>query len=67
VAAHEHGVGEQHTDAGEVPGVDQLRELIDGAVGMNENNTSMPTGNAAWWAEYREHLEGVARKASGQE
>ncbi|MET9908339.1 DinB family protein [Streptomyces sp. NPDC006476] len=57
-------IADTHRHAGHA---DIIRELIDGAVGMNENNTSMSRGNAAWWAEYREYLEAVARKASGQE
>jgi hypothetical protein len=57
-------IADTHRHAGHA---DIIRELIDGAVGMNENNTSMPKGDTAWWAEYRQQLESVARKASGQE
>ncbi|MEU1274541.1 DinB family protein [Streptomyces sp. NPDC005799] len=57
-------IADTHRHAGHA---DIIRELIDGAVGMNENNTSMPQGDTAWWAEYRQQLESVARKASGQE
>ncbi|MFE2043661.1 DinB family protein [Streptomyces sp. NPDC059477] len=43
---------------------DILRELLDGAVGMSETNTSLTTDDKAWWAEYRDQLERSAREAS---
>ncbi|MEU1592636.1 DinB family protein [Streptomyces sp. NPDC005708] len=43
---------------------DIVRELIDGAVGMNEGNTSMGPGDSTWWQNYRSRLEGVAEKAA---
>ncbi|MBX9394801.1 DinB family protein [Streptomyces sp. TRM72054] len=42
---------------------DILRELIDGAVGMREDNTAMPPGDSAWWEDYRARLERAAREA----
>lgn len=42
---------------------DILRELIDGAVGMREDNTGMPPGDSAWWEDYRARLERAAREA----
>jgi hypothetical protein len=42
---------------------DILRELIDGAVGMNEANTSIGTQSPTWWADYRSRLEDVAAEA----
>ncbi|MEV6106687.1 DinB family protein [Streptomyces sp. NPDC051940] len=45
---------------------DILRELIDGAVGMDETNTSTPEADAAWWADYRDRLERAAREAGGK-
>ncbi|MGW7268721.1 hypothetical protein [Streptomyces sp. NPDC054842] len=36
---------------------------MDGAVGMNEGNTSMPTDDPKWWAEHRGRLERAARDA----
>ncbi|AYL36784.1 MULTISPECIES: DinB family protein [Streptomyces] len=42
---------------------DILRELIDGEVGMSETNTSMMSGDAAWWETYRARLEQAARQA----
>ncbi|MGW3313980.1 DinB family protein [Streptomyces fungicidicus] len=42
---------------------DILRELIDGEVGMSETDTSMMSGDAAWWETYRARLEQAARQA----
>ncbi|MYQ46288.1 DUF664 domain-containing protein [Streptomyces sp. SID4985] len=42
---------------------DILRELIDGAVGMNQGNTSIPPGGEEWWETYRDRLERAAREA----
>lgn len=42
---------------------DILRELIDGAVGMREDNDSMPPGDAAYWESHRSRLEHAAREA----
>ncbi|MFJ4473071.1 DinB family protein [Streptomyces sp. NPDC089424] len=44
---------------------DIVRELIDGAVGMQDGNTSIPPGGTAWWEEYRDRLERAAREADG--
>jgi hypothetical protein len=53
-------ISDTHRHAGHA---DILRELMDGAVGMNEGNTSMPTDDSAWWADYRDRLEHAARDA----
>ena len=42
---------------------DLVRELIDGAVGLRQDNDNMAPGDAAWWASYRSRLEQVAREA----
>ncbi|MDT0405154.1 MULTISPECIES: DinB family protein [Streptomyces] len=42
---------------------DVLRELMDGAAGMSETDTSLPSHDPAWWAAYRDRLERVAREA----
>ncbi|MFF9350730.1 DinB family protein [Streptomyces sp. NPDC014734] len=42
---------------------DILRELADGAVGMNKDNDSMPPGDAQWWQRHRDRLEREAHKA----
>lgn len=46
---------------------DILRELLDGAVGMNETNTSLPPADSSWWTEYRNRLESAAEQASRTE
>jgi hypothetical protein len=43
---------------------DIVRELIDGAVGINRNNSNLPDGDAAWWSSYRDRLEAAAKEAS---
>jgi hypothetical protein len=43
---------------------DILRETLDGAVGMREDNSSLPTDDAAWWKEYRDRLERTAAEAA---
>ncbi|MFD4027287.1 DinB family protein [Streptomyces sp. NPDC058576] len=53
-------IGDTHRHAGHA---DILRELIDGAVGMNLGNTSMPPGDAAYWEGHRERLERAALDA----
>ncbi|MFJ8827665.1 DinB family protein [Streptomyces sp. NPDC102467] len=54
-------IADIHRHAGHA---DIVRELLDGAVGMNEGNTSMPPGDSAWWEGYRSQLERVAQEAS---
>ncbi|MCX4511713.1 DinB family protein [Streptomyces sp. NBC_01619] len=53
-------IADTHRHAGHA---DILRELMDGAVGMSKGNTSMVTGDAAWWEEYRSRLERAAQEA----
>ncbi|MFG3498608.1 DinB family protein [Streptomyces sp. NPDC047928] len=53
-------IADTHRHAGHA---DIVRELLDGAVGMNEGNDSVPPGDAAWWANHRDRLERVAREA----
>ncbi|CAM5635102.1 hypothetical protein STENM327S_02591 [Streptomyces tendae] len=55
---------EHHRHAGHA---DILRELTDGAVGMREDNTAVPTDDAAWWEAYRDRLEHAAREAGRRE
>jgi hypothetical protein len=43
---------------------DIVRELIDGRVGLREDNDNMPPGDEAWWANYRARLESVAKEAA---
>ncbi len=42
---------------------DIVRELIDGAAGLRVGNDNMAEGDPAWWREYRNRLERVAREA----
>ncbi|MFE2288552.1 DinB family protein [Streptomyces sp. NPDC059443] len=42
---------------------DIIRELIDGAVGMEKGNASLPPGHPSWWEDYRDRLERVAHEA----
>ncbi|KKD07341.1 DinB family protein [Streptomyces sp. WM6386] len=46
---------------------DILRELMDGAVGMNQGKDSMASHDPAWWEAYRERLERAAREADRQD
>jgi hypothetical protein len=42
---------------------DIVRELVDGAAGLQAGNDNLPPGDRAWWEEYRARLERVAREA----
>ncbi|MFI9103614.1 DinB family protein [Streptomyces fildesensis] len=53
-------IADTHRHAGHA---DIVRELMDGAVGMDKDNGSMPPGDAAWWADHRDRLERAAREA----
>ena len=53
-------IADTHRHAGQA---DIVRELIDGAVGMNEGNTSIPSKDPAWWEDYRNRLESAAKEA----
>ena len=55
-----HMIAETHRHAGHA---DIVRELIDGAVGLRDDNDNMAPGDEAWWANYRSRLERVAREA----
>jgi uncharacterized damage-inducible protein DinB len=56
-----HMIAETHRHAGHA---DIVRELVDGAVGMQQGNDNMPPIDRAWWEDYRNRLERVARDAS---
>jgi uncharacterized damage-inducible protein DinB len=59
-----HIVAETHRHAGHA---DIVRESIDGAVGMRPDADNLPPGvDEAWWRDYRERLERVAREAGGR-
>lgn len=53
-------IADTHRHAGHA---DILRELIDGVVGVNDGNSSLPSHDPAWWADYRERLERAAKDA----
>ncbi|AKL64378.1 DinB family protein [Streptomyces sp. Mg1] len=55
-----HMTAETHRHAGHA---DIVRELIDGAVGMREDNSNMEGGDEAWYGEYWSRLETSAKKA----
>ena len=55
-----HLISETHRHAGHA---DILRELIDGAVGLRQDNDNLPPATAEWWAGYRDRVEQVAREA----
>ncbi|MFJ9537090.1 DinB family protein [Streptomyces sp. NPDC101225] len=54
-------LADTHRHAGHA---DILRETLDGATGMREDNSSLPTTDATWWKEYRERLERTAEEAA---
>jgi len=57
-----HLIAETHRHAGHA---DIVRELIDGAAGLREDNDNLAPGDRQWWQGYRNRLEVVARKAAG--
>jgi hypothetical protein len=42
---------------------DIVRELIDGTVGLRQDNDNMAPGDRAWWERYRDRLERAAKQA----
>lgn len=57
-------IADTHRHAGHA---DILRELLDGATGMNRGNDSVAQGDSAWWEEYRNRLERAAEAAQAAE
>ena len=55
-----HMIAETNRHAGHA---DVVRELIDGTTGLRLDNGNMPEVDEAWWIEYRDRLERVAREA----
>ncbi|MFG2716500.1 DinB family protein [Streptomyces goshikiensis] len=55
-----HMTAETHRHAGHA---DIVRELIDGTVGMREDNSNMEGGDEAWYREHWSRLEASAKKA----
>ncbi|MGY2129790.1 DinB family protein [Blastococcus sp. SYSU DS0617] len=58
-----HVIAETHRHAGHA---DIVRELVDGSAGAQSVGDNLPEHDAAWWQEYRERLETVARQAAGE-
>jgi Protein of unknown function (DUF664) len=54
-----HVIAETDRHAGHA---DIVRELIDGAAGLQEGNDNLEPGDQAWWESYRGQLERVARE-----
>ena len=55
-----HVVAETHRHAGQA---DIVRELIDGTAGLQPDDDNLRTRDRAWWADYRDRVEHVAREA----
>ncbi|SMC84014.1 DinB family protein [Lentzea albidocapillata] len=51
---------ELHRHAGHA---DVVRELVDGAVGMQDGNTNMPSVDQTWWMAHHARLEKIAAAA----
>lgn len=56
-----HVIAETNRHAGHA---DIIREQIDGAVGLRQDNDNMTPGDPQWWANYRDRLERSARQAA---
>jgi uncharacterized damage-inducible protein DinB len=55
-----HVIAETHRHAGHA---DIVRELVDGAAGLRQDDDNMTAGDRAWWAAHRNRLERVAQEA----
>jgi hypothetical protein len=54
-----HMIAEIHRHTGHA---DIVREMIDGSVGLRAGNDNLPPVDEAWWGDYRNRLEQVARE-----
>jgi uncharacterized damage-inducible protein DinB len=43
---------------------DIIRELIDGAMGLNAGRPNLPSNDPAWWNTYRDRVERAAQEAA---
>ncbi len=59
-----HVIAESHRHAGHA---DIVRELIDGAAGLQEDRDNLPSVSGAWWHDHRTRVERAAREAAGDE
>jgi uncharacterized damage-inducible protein DinB len=55
-----HMIAETDRHAGHA---DIVRELIDGTVGLRQDNNNMAPGDQAWWESYWNRLERIAQEA----
>jgi uncharacterized damage-inducible protein DinB len=55
-----HVISDTNRHAGHA---DIVRELIDGAAGLQKGSDNLPPGDQAWWENYRSRLERVAQQA----
>lgn len=55
-----HVIAETNRHAGHA---DIVREFIDGTVGLRDRNDNLPSGDQAWWENYRRRLESAAQEA----
>jgi uncharacterized damage-inducible protein DinB len=55
-----HMISETDRHAGHA---DIVRELIDGAAGLRQDNSNLAPGDQAWWRSYRDQLERIAKEA----
>ena len=58
-----HMIAETDRHAGQA---DIVRELIDGATGLRQDNGSLAPGDQSWWVTYRSRLEVAAREAGAR-
>ena len=55
-----HMISETDRHAGHA---DIVREMIDGAAGLRQDNSNLAPGDQAWWKSYRDQLERIAQEA----
>ena len=55
-----HMIAETDRHAGHA---DIVREMIDGAAGLRQDNSNLAPGDQAWWESYRDQLERIAKEA----
>jgi uncharacterized damage-inducible protein DinB len=55
-----HVIAETARHAGHA---DILRETLDGQAGLGAGNSNLPGRDEAWWRQYREKLEAIARNS----
>jgi hypothetical protein len=56
-----HVLAETNRHAGHA---DVVRELIDGAAGLQPGNDNLPSSDKTWWQNYRDRLERVVQEAA---